>query len=229
MLFRSPSFITKADELDRQAEANPDILGLSDKDVVALGFCAGLLPAAVAAACRSAADIIDIGIVVVTVSCRLATEISRRSRMIEPAPGCWGYSMIGVSLKDLEACLGLFHRAKVSVNRSSYILGIDKCNTAHSGPQKSLRRRNSIGLVNNLRASFSPRESFCILSSSFRSTEASITSLWGSSCNSPANAGIVSPTWSIPPTFYSFKFSFQNHIIKPLCTIHSARPSIPTT
>ena len=111
-----------ANNIIRQAEADPGILGCSDHNVVVIGACAGLLPAAVAAVSRTITDVIHVGLELVAISLRLATEMSRRSRMIEPAPGFWGHTVIGLSPKDIEASLEDFHLVKVTQsNKYTYI------------------------------------------------------------------------------------------------------------
>jgi len=67
----------------------------------------------VAAVSRTIADVIHVGVELVVISLRLATEMSRRSRRIEPAPGFWGHTLIGLSPKDIKASLEEFHHAKV--------------------------------------------------------------------------------------------------------------------
>lgn len=90
------------------------MLRSSDENVVAIGACAGLLPAAVAAVSETIADVIHVGIEIAVISLRLAAEMSRRSRRIEATPGFWGHTLIGPHPKDIENCLDEFHNYTVS-------------------------------------------------------------------------------------------------------------------
>ena len=96
------------------AERDPSILGASNSDVVILGLCTGLLPAATAATARDTTELLKISVEVVAVAFRLALETTQRSKNIEDGPGCWGFSVINVPPEEQQAIINDFHKAKVS-------------------------------------------------------------------------------------------------------------------
>ena len=84
-----------------------------------MGLCTGLLPAAVAASARDTGDLIQYGLEIVAVALRLAHELKMRAKRIENAPGCWAFTMVGITAEQLQEILERFHKAKVVCSTAS--------------------------------------------------------------------------------------------------------------
>ena len=94
-------------------QSNPRIFEDPGTAVHSLGFCTGLLPAAVAAVSRNTEDLHAFGLEIVAISIRLMEAICNRSRQIEAVPGTWAYTVVGAGTEDSKAVLDEFHRAQV--------------------------------------------------------------------------------------------------------------------
>lgn len=94
-------------------QSNPRLFEDPETAVHSLGFCTGLLPAAVAAVSRNTEDLHRFGLEIVAISIRLMEAICNRSRQIEAVPRSWGYTVVGAGSEDSKAVLDDFHLAQV--------------------------------------------------------------------------------------------------------------------
>lgn len=78
-----------------------------------LGLCTGLLPAVAAAVAKTTKDLHNIGLEIVAIAVRLGNGIAVRSRLVEAAPGTWGYSIVGATAHQTQTILNRFHADKV--------------------------------------------------------------------------------------------------------------------
>lgn len=95
--------------VERAAESDPTILDESVTKICMLGLCTGLLPALAAACARSMTDLHSIGLDIVSISLRLGEGLQERSRLVEPKPGPWAYSIVGSTDEDIQPILSAFH------------------------------------------------------------------------------------------------------------------------
>lgn len=79
-----------------------------------LALCTGLLPAAAAAAARDTSELLKIGIEIVSITFRMAFEISRRMKLIEEeGGGNWATTIVGATVERTREILENFHKAQV--------------------------------------------------------------------------------------------------------------------
>lgn len=78
-----------------------------------VGLCTGLLPAAAVSASRNPAELFDISLFILAVVVRLATEIERRSRLIDNTPGSWGYLVTSLPAERQQEAIDAFHAQQV--------------------------------------------------------------------------------------------------------------------
>lgn len=107
--------------MSSHAEDDPSILGLSGDKIYALGFCTGLLPVAAAAAATTMTELVNLGLEIVSVTCKLASGIARRTRNIEEEPGNWAYTVLGLSAGEIRKLLDTFHQKNVSHHGLPYL------------------------------------------------------------------------------------------------------------
>ena len=79
-----------------------------------IGFCTGLFYAAVALVATDVTKLIRYGLEMVAISVRLGNEIQTRSKRVEEKPGCWAYSVVGMTATSSQALLDSFHENNVS-------------------------------------------------------------------------------------------------------------------
>ncbi|RFU33276.1 hypothetical protein B7463_g3074, partial [Scytalidium lignicola] len=150
------SYVSRFGELIIHIENNPSLLGSTSSPVRIIGLCTGLLPAAALAAARDLHDLIKLGIEILAVLFRLSLEITRRSRQIEEAPGCWGFVVTGTSAQDQQNIIDEFHKSQnIATHRHAYISVISQSWTTMCGPPSVLENLFShspaLGLAPKLR------------------------------------------------------------------------------
>jgi hypothetical protein len=101
------SFFLTFDRIDQDVRLPPN--------PIILGFCTGLLPAAVAATVTSSAQFLKLAPEVVCISLRLAIGISRRSTEIELSSESWATAIMGISASEMKTILDEFHAIKVRI------------------------------------------------------------------------------------------------------------------
>lgn len=82
-----------------------------------VGFCTGLLPAAVAAASTSLADATRLSQEIVLLSIRLGLHAYRRSVAIEATSGVWSVVVLGQDATQLRSKIDAFHQDQASFPR----------------------------------------------------------------------------------------------------------------
>lgn len=97
----------------RYAEEDPSILGSDTTPTEILAFCTGLLPAAAAAAARDTSELLKIAVEIVSITFRMAFEISRRMKLVEGTGDKWATTIIGFPLQKGQDTLDTFHRTQV--------------------------------------------------------------------------------------------------------------------
>ena len=97
----------------RYAEDDPSILGSESTPTEILAFCTGLLPAAAAAAARDTSELLKIAIEIVSITFRMAFEISRRMKLVEGTGDKWATTIVGYQLQKAQDLLDDFHRTQV--------------------------------------------------------------------------------------------------------------------
>ena len=103
----------------RYAEEDPSILGAENTPTKILALCTGMLPAAVAAAARDTSELVTVGIEMVSITFRMAFEVSRRMRLVEDVGGNWATTVLGVDRKRMQILLDDFHSSQVGVLSAS--------------------------------------------------------------------------------------------------------------
>lgn len=98
-------------DLLRVAEQDPSLLSKETGSVLPLGFCIGLLAAAVAVASRNTSEVVRLGCELVGVSFRLGVAIRRRSKCIEDSVESWGCTLFEMELEALQKRLTEFNHA----------------------------------------------------------------------------------------------------------------------
>ncbi|MCJ1403878.1 hypothetical protein MMC11_007101 [Xylographa trunciseda] len=104
--------IGRLGELIVYAEEDPSILGSEGTPIEILAFCTGLLPAAAAAAARDTSELLKIAIEVVSITFRMAFEISRRMKLVEGTGDKWATTIVGYPLDKAQDTLDNFHKTQ---------------------------------------------------------------------------------------------------------------------
>ena len=94
-------------------QSNPRVFEDPQTTVHSLGFCMGLLPAAVAAVSRNTEDLHTFGLGVLAISIRLMDGLRSRAQKIEAIPGPWAYTVVGAGTEDSKAVLDEFYQVQV--------------------------------------------------------------------------------------------------------------------
>lgn len=84
----------------------------------ALAIGNGLLPAAAASIANNLEELSQAGTLILAITCRLAAQVSRRSKQIEDSSDeSWAFSVLGGdALRDIDQILDQFLRSQVSVD-----------------------------------------------------------------------------------------------------------------
>ncbi len=99
------------------AEKYPHILQ-SSSDIILLGLCTGLLPAAAAATTTSLSGLLKLPPDIVCVSLRVGLLASRRSTRLERSMESWAIMVSGVPASELQKVIQEFHARNVGVTIS---------------------------------------------------------------------------------------------------------------
>jgi hypothetical protein len=99
--------------LSRYADSNPAILGSAAQPVDIIGFCGGLLPAAVAVAAQDTSQLFALSREIVSISFRLACEIAQRKRLVDDSSASWGKTYVGLQRDHVQGILDRFHESQV--------------------------------------------------------------------------------------------------------------------
>ncbi|KAK3297920.1 beta-ketoacyl synthase [Chaetomium fimeti] len=91
---------------------DPTILGSPTSPVDIIGFCGGLLPAAVALAAQDTSQLFALGREIVSISFRLACEVAQRKRLIDDTPTSWGKTYVGLPKDQVQDILDKFHESQ---------------------------------------------------------------------------------------------------------------------
>ncbi|KAK4042018.1 hypothetical protein C8A01DRAFT_44909 [Parachaetomium inaequale] len=94
------------------ADADPTILGSAAQPVDIIGFCGGLLPAAVAVAAQDTSQLFALSREIVSISFRLACEVARRKRLVDDSPASWGRTYVGLQRDHVQDILDRFHESQ---------------------------------------------------------------------------------------------------------------------
>ncbi|KAH6851182.1 hypothetical protein B0I37DRAFT_429706 [Chaetomium sp. MPI-CAGE-AT-0009] len=94
------------------ADTDPTILGSPANPVDIIGFCGGLLPAAVVLAAQDTSQLFALGREIVSISFRLACEVSQRKRLIDATPTSWGKTYVGLPKDQVQDILDKFHESQ---------------------------------------------------------------------------------------------------------------------
>jgi hypothetical protein len=156
----SCSYATFTDDMlfQRHADADPTILGSPANSVDIIGFCGGLLPAAVALAAHDTSQLFALGREIVSISFRLACEVAQRKRLIDATPESWGKTYVGLPKDQVQNILDKFHESQVRghISSSSFTRNHNKpwlmCNTEHSEVPQDHHRGYCTGLADTNRA-----------------------------------------------------------------------------
>lgn len=95
------------------AEEDPSILGSQTSPTEILALCTGLLPAAAVAAAQDTSELLKIGLEIISVTFRMAYEITRRMKLVEDAGGNWATTVLGMPLDEAKSILDEFHHKQV--------------------------------------------------------------------------------------------------------------------
>lgn len=109
-----------ADVVTSYVEEDPSILGSQNSPTEILALCTGLLPAAALAAARDTSELLKYGVAIVSITFRLAYEISRRMRLVEDAGGNWATTVVGMPADKAKSILDDFHNTQVFLSSSIY-------------------------------------------------------------------------------------------------------------
>ncbi|KAM6476656.1 polyketide synthase [Trichoderma sp. SZMC 28011] len=101
--------IGRLGELVVHAERDPTILGTPERPVEILGFCTGLLPAAVVVAAKDTSELHTLARDIVQVTFRMTREIVRQTKLVEDSSGDWARTYIGITREKMESILDDFH------------------------------------------------------------------------------------------------------------------------
>ncbi|KAF3067794.1 Conidial yellow pigment biosynthesis polyketide synthase [Trichoderma lentiforme] len=101
--------IGRLGELVVHAERDPTILGTPERPVEILGFCTGLLPAAVVVAAKDTSELHTLAREIVQVTFRMTREIVRQTKLVEDSSGDWARTYIGITREKMESILDDFH------------------------------------------------------------------------------------------------------------------------
>lgn len=96
-------------------------MGSEHDPVQVLAFCTGLLPAAALVAAKDTSELFDIGIEIISVTFRMACEISRRCRVIEDTKHCWATTVVGVTREKVQPILDKFHAVQVRAHNRCFV------------------------------------------------------------------------------------------------------------
>jgi hypothetical protein len=78
-----------------------------------LAYCTGLLPAAALVAARDTAELFGLAREIISITFRMAYEITRRMRLIEDSNGDWAMTLVGVTSEKAQPVLNRFHESQV--------------------------------------------------------------------------------------------------------------------
>ncbi|KAL2147441.1 hypothetical protein VTI28DRAFT_9340 [Corynascus sepedonium] len=106
------------------ADSDPTILGSTASPVDIIGFCGGLLPAAVAMAAQDTSQLFALGREIVSISFRLACEVAQRKRLIDDAPASWGKTYVGIQKDRVQEILDNFHENQGIPNFRRITIGV---------------------------------------------------------------------------------------------------------
>lgn len=87
-----------------------------------LGFCTGLLPAAVVVAAKDTSELHTLARDIVQVTFRMTREIVRQTKLVEDSSGDWARTYIGITREKMESILDDFHTSNVSQARAQHDL-----------------------------------------------------------------------------------------------------------
>lgn len=80
-----------------------------------LAYCTGLLPAATVVAAKDTSELVPLAIQIVSITFRMAFEISRRMRLVEDGLyGNWASTILGVTIEKTQKILDEFHISQVT-------------------------------------------------------------------------------------------------------------------
>ncbi|KAL2015550.1 hypothetical protein VTK56DRAFT_5242 [Thermocarpiscus australiensis] len=106
------------------ADANPKILGSAAEPVSIIGFCGGLLPAAVAWAAEDTSQLLNLAREIISISFRLACEVDQRRRLIDNALTSWGRTYIGLEKNQTQEILDKFHETQAIPRLRRITIGV---------------------------------------------------------------------------------------------------------
>lgn len=95
---------------NRQLEECPELL----QSAIMVGWCTGLLPAAVAASAVSMVQVLELAPRAVELSIKIGVDAHRKAAAVEDHPGSWARVVKGCPETDLEAMLNQFNATNVS-------------------------------------------------------------------------------------------------------------------
>ncbi|KAI9876882.1 MAG: hypothetical protein M1830_005404, partial [Pleopsidium flavum] len=130
--------VTQLGSLMIHAEKYPHILQ-SSSDIILLGLCTGLLPAAAAATTTSLSGLLKLAPDIVCVSLRVGLLASRRSTQLERSMESWAIMVSGVPASELQKVLQEFHaKNALPLNKKAYISVEANSSATISGPPSTL-------------------------------------------------------------------------------------------
>lgn len=97
-----------------QSVSSPALLDTKGPSKHLLGACGGLLAASAMLIAQDIQSLYQASLEMIKVTCRLSNLMINRSWAVEDTIDSWGWSIIGVSAKDLQDYLDSFHSTHVS-------------------------------------------------------------------------------------------------------------------
>ncbi|PSN68069.1 PKS16 protein [Corynespora cassiicola Philippines] len=116
-------------------EDTPDLLHNS----IILGWCTGLLPAAVASSSHSMVDVLRITPEIVTIAVKIGVEAYRQSELVEKSERSWSFALSGLSESLLQQHLDDLNLGKtIPPLKVAYISAVTGSACTVSGPPSTL-------------------------------------------------------------------------------------------
>ncbi|KAH6970569.1 hypothetical protein BKA56DRAFT_558919 [Ilyonectria sp. MPI-CAGE-AT-0026] len=118
-----------------QLEECPELL----QSAIMVGWCTGLLPAAVAASAVSMVQVLELAPRAVEISIKIGVDAHLKAAAVEDHPGSWARVVKGCPETDLEAMLNQFNATNnLPAPKAAYISTVGSSSCTISGPPSTL-------------------------------------------------------------------------------------------
>ncbi|KAH7120608.1 PKS16 protein, partial [Dactylonectria macrodidyma] len=123
---------------------------IRSRSAIMVGWCTGLLPAAVAASAVSMVQVLELAPRVVELSIKIGVDARCKAAAVEDHPGSWARVVKGCPETELEAMLNQFNATNnLPAARAAYISTVGSSSCTISGPPSTLETLFSSTLSNS--------------------------------------------------------------------------------